>query len=719
MVKDKAKKNPVLTSPWKIGMMVALLLAVVGFGTVYFMVRVYDIELAWLEGSLLRWEVDSFAFFEEMYPLAAGVLLLSIISYFLVASAVRRYRCYLNSGQDYRRLVQLADSIDDLTNPAQIARLKNYPELQSVLRSYGDQIRDISSQLNEQQAEENQRSVDLEMEIDTLLQGEATPDSLIEDHWWTPLYRKVEAHVQETKSAMAELKKRVHDGKTALGRVALSTGRIVEQIGGTAEAFPEIAQAVGELSKIAEALQHDGKEGAGASAGCDNSHLKPVVKEMENTLHKLEDGGKVLNEFSEENNGLALNIALMAAKGEASEHDLAQFAEKVRSTADRFNRLSTTFTSMAQGLLGTCYSLKEKLDIEPSEVHGAEGNDEIKRSIAGIVKRLEERFAQLQERISYVGNEINDTQELVNKSIKSIAGEEQVEDGEPSAESLSGESDEEEMILERSGDSGETDTGDELVIDHGRLWSEERNTQPGQPSMERAQADGFPLDGDNEAPLDEAVDEETPGEAPEAPAQTEESEIAEEAEMEDTPSMETMEDAKQEYVIPSMDEAPDEADSTAESMMSPEEEAEGQSAGAGEIPEDAEQHKWFKIDIDKEEQTSGVASEEVEVRESADIAAEETEEDEIPDISFGEAAVDNAAAEPFEGTEPETPSDISIDGLETDIPVSEPADTQASPVVDGQEQEHPKELSADEEDPIYDLFELGAVEYVEETMTKS
>mgnify|MGYP001283575992 FL=1 len=215
MVKDKAKKNPVLTSPWKIGMMVALLLAVVGFGTVYFMVRVYDIELAWLEGSLLRWEVDSFAFFEEMYPLAAGVLLLSIISYFLVASAVRRYRCYLNSGQDYRRLVQLADSIDDLTNPAQIARLKNYPELQSVLRSYGDQIRDISSQLNEQQAEENQRSVDLEMEIDTLLQGEATPDSLIEDHWWTPLYRKVEAHVQETKSAMAELKKRVHDGKTA------------------------------------------------------------------------------------------------------------------------------------------------------------------------------------------------------------------------------------------------------------------------------------------------------------------------------------------------------------------------------------------------------------------------------------------------------------------------------------------------------------------------
>ena len=79
-MKDKSKKNPVLTSPWKIGMLVALLLMVVGFGTVYFMVRVYDVELVWLEGSLLKWEVDSFAFFKEMYPLAAGVLVLSLIA---------------------------------------------------------------------------------------------------------------------------------------------------------------------------------------------------------------------------------------------------------------------------------------------------------------------------------------------------------------------------------------------------------------------------------------------------------------------------------------------------------------------------------------------------------------------------------------------------------------------------------------------------------------
>ena len=96
-MKDKSKKNPVLTSPWKIGMLVALLLVVVGLGTGYFMVRIYGVELEWLEGSLLKWEVDSFAFFKEMYPLAAGVLILSLISYFMVASAVRRYRCFLNS----------------------------------------------------------------------------------------------------------------------------------------------------------------------------------------------------------------------------------------------------------------------------------------------------------------------------------------------------------------------------------------------------------------------------------------------------------------------------------------------------------------------------------------------------------------------------------------------------------------------------------------------
>jgi hypothetical protein len=698
-VKDKPKKNPVLTSPWKIGMLVALLLVVVGFGTTYFMVRVYGVELVWLEGSLLKWEVDSFAFFKEMYPLAAGVLVLSLLGYFMVASAVRRYRYFLNSGQDYRRLVQLADSIDDLTNPTQIARLKNYPELQSVLRSYGDQIREISSQLNEQQSQGDSRSVDLEMEIDTLLQGETSQDSLVEDRWWTPLYRKIETHIQEQRKDINELKKKVHDSKTALGRVALSTGRIVEQISGTAEEYPEILRAVEDLNCLAKDANKASNGKNGESPKADKGHVKAVVKEMENTLHKLEDGGKVLNEFSEENNGLALNIALMAAKGEASEHDLAQFAEKVRSTADRFNRLSATFNSMAQGLLGTCYSLKEKLDIDTGSDSG--GNDEMGLSISNIANLLEERCTQLQERICCIGNEIHDAQDLVNRSIKAIAEEGSAEEEPDSDQDLSVEESDDEMQIERSGEMIEGGE-EELVIDHGRLWGDDGRVEEKHASTDESGAEGFPLDGIKETPDEESeTDRQSEKESCESVDGYEEPESGEEVESEDFPAVEPeAEAAEKEYVIPSVGESPLEGESFAQPEMPPsgaDEISDEQPSGADEAWGDAAQHKWFKIDIDKAEEAVSTAPEEVEVREAADIASEEVDAEEAAGAVFEETEAAEA------GGAVDYPSEPQVSGAPG---LGQPAGEKA--VMD----------ETEEGEPVFDLYELGAVEYVEETIPK-
>ena len=111
--KRKRDKKPVLTSPWKIGALVALLLSGTSFGVGYYMVKVYKIDLYWLSSDISRWGVDSYQFFREIYPAAAGVLLLALMTYFLIASAVRRYKYYLNSGQDYRKMISLADSVDE------------------------------------------------------------------------------------------------------------------------------------------------------------------------------------------------------------------------------------------------------------------------------------------------------------------------------------------------------------------------------------------------------------------------------------------------------------------------------------------------------------------------------------------------------------------------------------------------------------------------------
>ena len=141
------EKKPVLTSPWKIAAFVSLLLVLVSLWVGCYLASCYNVDLKWLKTGATGWGIDSDLFFRQMYPLAAGVILISLFSYFLIVSAVRRYKFYLDSGQDYRKMISLAESIDDLTNPAQIARLSSYPELQGVLRNYGDQIREISQVL--------------------------------------------------------------------------------------------------------------------------------------------------------------------------------------------------------------------------------------------------------------------------------------------------------------------------------------------------------------------------------------------------------------------------------------------------------------------------------------------------------------------------------------------------------------------------------------------
>ena len=116
--------------------------------------------------------------------------------------------------------------------------------------------------------------------------------------------------------------------------------------------------------------------------------------------------------------------------------------------------------------------------------------------------------------------------------------------------------------------------------------------------------------------------------------------------------------------IPSMEEPSADEETRAESLEEP-------PIGTGEDLQDPAQHKWFKIDIEKEEEMAGAASEEIEVRETEDITSEEVEAKQTEGEAPGEK-------EECKGAEDET----------------------------------------EEGEPIYDLYELGAVEYVEETMSR-
>ncbi|UCF04658.1 MAG: methyl-accepting chemotaxis protein [bacterium] len=658
MKKKRNENKPVLTSPWKIGVLVALLCLVVGFGVGYYFVTMYGVELKWItigEG-LFNVQIDSFMFFREMYPLVTGLVVTALISYFVIASAVRRYRYYLASGQDYRKMISLAESIDDLTNPAQIARLSDFPELQSVLRNYGDQIREISQEIDHKSSES--RSVDLEMEIESLLSGDSAEETILEGKWWAPLYRKIENHVTDDRRMIKKLETDNESQRRLFGEAVLTLGKTIEMAGQSGEDLIEIVNAIGELNSLARQVGSRGDAGESSGGGMSDS----IVKEMESSLQKLYEGGRVLHEFSEESNGLALNMALSAARGGTGDHDLAQFAEQVRSTAERFNKLSGTVSSIAQELLGNCYGLRERM--KGSGGTGG-GSMEFERYILEHSRKIEGAVKKLQERLCNLGNDLQDMNRLFRESKDRFA----VRGGRgriPKATAGIASSEEDSSIV-NFGANGDVESEErsDLVLDQTKAWDGV------------AQPDAVTDDYDGFSGISAAKD--TTGEV--------EVTGREEIHLDNVGEMEG--DARQ-------------------SEVAFQEEARQPQAEMNEMPQPAGSkdsnswmempgHRWVKIDIERNAQ--GKDQRDVDVR---------VVSDEVP--KTGEAAM---AQTPVEGVgnvrEPVGISEKSAPEREIAADMRDPGPE----IISDMSEPMPGEKV--EEDPVHDLFELGAVEYVEET----
>jgi hypothetical protein len=402
----RSSKRPVLTSPGKIGALVSLLLVFVGVSVGYYFMTFYKVRVQWLSSGSGWPGFNLRAFSGEMYPLLAAVAVVSLIGYFLVASAVRRYQFYLDSGQDYRKMISVAESIDDLTDPAQIARLSSYPELQAVLRNYGEQIREISQEIG--QKEEPADYAELEAVVDGLLAGNPA-DGKSGGKPWESTYRKLRDRLESDRKRIHELETSGDAERAVIGRATLAYGRVMEAISGAGEDLLEITRGMTDIQSAGG--QMGGAAASPVDDGAPRKAIKAVVTEMENSARKLEEGARVLGEFSEENNGIALNMAIMAAKGSVGEQDLATFADRVRGTAERFRRLNGTVMGIVEGLLASCQTLKEKLGAaSPAARKTAAGPD---RRVVETARKVEERANLLQERICNLGSELHEVHEML------------------------------------------------------------------------------------------------------------------------------------------------------------------------------------------------------------------------------------------------------------------------------------------------------------------
>jgi hypothetical protein len=702
----KEDKKPVLTSPWKIGMLVALLLVVVSSGAAYYLVYTYNIKLQWLGQGSGPWGIDSYLFFREIYPAAAGVVLLSLFAYFVVSSAVRRYKFYLDSGQDYRHMISLAESIDDLTSPSQIAKLRDYPELQTVLRNYGDQIREISEELNDK--EEEYKSIDLEMEIDSLINGASVRTEVVEGKWWAPIIKKVDVYISERRKLINDLEQQGDIARRAIGAAALSHGKIQESIACVSEELLEIVKSVSDLVQLSGNAQGEQPAEQQAAPVQDAGINGKALGDMEASLQKLEDSARIMNEFSEENNGLALNMALMAAKGSVGEHDLAQLAEKVRSTAERFKKLADAVTVIGRDLYGKCSNLKSQIGAGGAGVVAVStGGNEFTASVLMIAEKIDARSKSLQNKICALGSDLQDVHEAIQESMEKFKSPS--EQDKSSAKDTGKKSFKNEIVNFGAGDhSGVGDVSD-LVIDHGGMWTETESS--------RGRDFGSP------EPVDTGGADEVPGDAG--------------PELDDSPRELNLGNmfGDQPLTAESMDLSAGAAESPAASGDSTPaglESAAPQEAdarpgpggpGSGESWMEMPGHRWVKVDVEstqQEDQEGRVDVEVTGVSPEQAPAASDIPPMEEPAAAQAPPAADASGPDVVPVREYEIP--VPPEFEESSPPAAEIPDSgpqagqqpQAQPAQQAPESAPAVDAEAEGE-TVYDLFELGAVEYVEET----
>jgi len=608
-------------------------------GVGYYLVSFYNVDLAWIKSGTGGWSIDSNLFMRDMLPLAAAVIFVSLFAYFLIASAVHRYKFYLDSGQDYRTMISLAESVDDLTNPAQIARLSKYPELQAVLRNYGDQIREISRDLGTKDNASNY--AEFKSEIESLVGDKRAGKNDSEGQECGSIYEKLRERVDSDRARIEELEKRNEAERRACGNATLACGRAMEAISGAGEELLAITNSVAELTSVAERVNANVASGKSAAArggahGSQGGALKATMGEMENSVRKLEEGGRVLHEFSEENNGIAIHLALMAARGNVDEHALATFAERVRSTAERFHKLSDSVTSIAQGLLGSCYAIKENAGVAiatPAVAIDAESTG----AIVEIARRIDERSSALEKRIMGLGSELHDVHELLQTDVAAAVSHESA----PECPSLhgvaagfgasrgpsaapSGE--------ERGAPGASTDSLD-MVIDHGSSW---KGIKPREDARETAESGSSEEEGFSFKNLDE-MKEAFAQAAPEAAHEEAASDFS------DMSSLRHLDGAPEAVAEPARgrEEAPEAA-----------------------VPGEKPEHAWRKVEVEKTEI-----------------------EDEAGRI------------------------DVTVEAASPETPHEDPATVFESV----EEAPLGAQKKNDDDETIYDLSDLGAIEYVKES----
>lgn len=343
-------KRPALTSPWKIGFLVSLLLVAVSIGVGYFITRSFNLTWSWIQfhGTWNEFTFNRDAFMSEMLMLVILVPLVALIGYLMITGAVRKYRRYLDSGLDYKRLIQSINSIHDLQNEAAIRKLTSHPELRNFLLTLRKNVMEREKALDAREAVLKDREGEKQGEQSMGAEVDVLVSAILSGHEGgfqrelaitVPELKRIEKAVRDlvagapsndAEERLEALQGQLADSTAALrGKLDEIAGELKESEAGARELESEIASMRTQLA-------------AGAPAGADNG------AGAQRAIGHLDSIGTVLNTLGEETRAMAINTALHASSAGTSGETIIQLADGVRDVATKFGGVATQWAEASE-----------------------------------------------------------------------------------------------------------------------------------------------------------------------------------------------------------------------------------------------------------------------------------------------------------------------------------------------------------------------------------
>jgi len=399
----KRPKIPVLTSPWKIGFFVSLMLVVVSAGVAYFFIRRSEFSGAIPEFTSWNSVVESIrppdGAVIEFWPLLAIVGASTLLAYFLVTRAVRQYKGFLDSGYDYKNLLATIREIRDLEDKSRIEKLQNHPELRDFLLG----IREMTA-VRERDLDKREESLDkrasgnddsedfrkrLSLECDRLVDAIQVSGSN-----WFP--ETVELAIPQIQSIRHALRGAFASGQPSGGS---------QQFVGDASQLEDIARDLEAGIETAREIESDLRGGTptGDHPSADTSTIRTEIEGLLKDLTGMQGISSQLDELDDEAKSVAINTALKAGSSEDTQTDLVQLADDVKEIAAKFGTFSESSMTLVGDVTGRVNAIEAELNRFLDSMDATSQRSEAIETTVGKASRWVEQLVVLWEKVNNAG----------------------------------------------------------------------------------------------------------------------------------------------------------------------------------------------------------------------------------------------------------------------------------------------------------------------------